>query len=316
MLNALLEWKATCAFARCSEESQLKLRELSKQWGQAPRRKGSGEAAQFNGWGAWWIRVNEPAPGSNAGPRVPIVWAVFESHMTSSGKVQRGESQSVCYKDQMFQSLAVARNPTALLWSYGHKAFHSALREIVNKETWSSFGKKEVRDEHGGAVIHADPDDSGANQAQTLATPGGWLWEPPLDDAPDIAARLTDDFLEYAYGELSDRQKVMCFYVSIGVGFSVIPLDDPAVQRAAGTRRFQALYEEAEPFSERLITLAKSRLKTDAMGDADVDPYDAMLLVRMLLRALIPKIKEWAEAENFPQPPFSRGNKSTDNLIP
>jgi hypothetical protein len=204
----------------------------------------------------------------------------------------------------MFQSLAVARNPAALLWSYGHKAFHSALREIVSKETWSNFGSKKAREVHGLTVVHASPDDDGPGEQRSGVKKGGWLWEPPLDDAPDIAALLNDDFLEYAFGEISGRQRVMCFFLWHDVGLSAIPLDHSSVRKAAGTKRFKAFYEEAEPLSHRLTILAKSRLKTGSMSDADVDPHEALLLVRMLLRALMPKINAWAEAENLPQPPF------------
>jgi hypothetical protein len=96
----------------------------------------------------------------------------------------------------------------------------------------------------------------------------------------------------------------MCFFVWHHVGLSNIPLGNPCVQKAAGTKRFQAFYEEVERLAHKLTILARSRLRTGSMGDADVDPYECLLLVKMLLRALMPKINAWAEAENFPQPLF------------
>jgi hypothetical protein len=309
MLEALLDWKKTCAYARCSEESRATLKKRTAEMVRKVR---------GNGWRDKWFRANEGS--REMGGTVPLGWHLFEAHMGGCRKAERNSQQKTAYKDDLFQRLEKADRPEDACWASVFGYFRSAVKDIVQKEV-TAITFPEARSERGRYVPYDENDKNSASSARTQGEVAELEKIAVLDDVldgmdilevqhdKDLEARLSDEFVDDAFGELSSRGKLIVYFRLHDVTLNRLPLGNPAVQRAAGTHRFQALYDDVRTLREKLFTLAKSRLKTDSMINSDIHPYECMLLAKMLLIAMLPKINAWAEAENLPRPPFLAGNE-------
>ena len=271
--------------------------------------------ARGNGWRDKWFRTNDGP--REVGPEVPLGWHLFEAHMTGCRKAERNSEQRTSYKDHLFEHLAKADQPERACWSAVFMYFREAVKEIVNKEvTAITFPEKSME---RGRYVPYEENSGSAPQTQIeiaeiegIAAQDGILWgmgviEEHSDE--DLRKFLSDDLLKYALGELNSREKLMIYFLQHEVTLNRIPFDNAAVQSAAGTKRFQVLYDDVKKLSEKLFQFSKSLLTTDKMIDSDVDTYECRLLVAMLLKVLLPEINKWAVAENLPQPPFFLGNK-------
>lgn len=297
MLEALLDWKRTCAFARCTEESQGTLR------------TGVGKMVvklRANGWTDKWFHANQSADG--AGGRVPLAWHVFESYMTSRHRLKADQAQGTVYKDWMFQILAAADDPAKACWRAVSTRLLSALKEIVRTEVTAvtfpddhkNKGTYEPIDGVAPAEGHLDEDaDLPGSDLLGSVTAGETAGE------EDLVRLVSDSFADYVLGDLDPRQKLILYFRAHEVSFNRIPFALPAVRRLADTARFQTLYASVKPLQDKLAGFAAARLQTEAMTPADVDPYEVLSVLQLLFKKLVPKINAWAEAENLPQPPFA-----------
>jgi len=239
--------------------------------------------------------------------------------MTRHRKVEADQGQSTSYKDWMFQRLAEAENPHNACWRAVETRLLSALKEIVRDEVTAVTFPDSA--EKRGAYVPYDKgvfesSETVKTQSEQAETEKNWGADEilggialQLGGDEDLERLLSDNLVDYAFAELEPRQKLILFFRQHEVRLNRIPFDNSTVREVAGTGRFQALYDEVDRIRDVLLNLAKSFLKTSTMSDADVDPYETMLLVKMLLKALMPKINDWAQAENLPHPPFFEGNK-------
>ncbi len=274
-----------------------------------------------NGWRDKWFRMNDLP--CRFDENVPLGWHLFEAHMGGSRKADRDLEQKTSYKDRLFQHLAKADKPENACWAAVFMYFREAVKQIVNEEV-TAITFPESRNERGTYVPYDESDKSPAYSARTqgevaeverigsqddIPTEMGFLVsheDEDEDEDEDLKRRVSGDLVTHVFQGLSSREKLIVYFLLHKVTLNRIPLDNPVVQSAAGTHRFQALYDDVKKLSAKLLTVAHSCLKTDYMRDANVnpDPYETLLLRKMLRRALMPKINAWAEAENLPQPPF------------
>jgi hypothetical protein len=290
MLEALLDWKKTCAFALCNEESQATLRSNTKALTKEVRK---------NGWTDKWFKSNQIKDYEPEG--VPVAWHMFEAYMTKRRAVVAGQGQGTVYKDWMFELLAHAECPEKACWNLVRTRFLSALKEIVNTEiTVVTFPDKHT--DRGSYVSYDEPVSEEGHACKGESLPDLGSVEPYND--VDLERLVSADSVQYAFKGLDDRQRTLLFFRLCGITLNRIPFDNDVACRLLRTRRFQGLYEVEREVRASLLEVAKSLLKTGTTKDSDIEPFEIMLLAKMLLMALTPKIREWAIAENLPQPSF------------
>ena len=217
--------------------------------------------------------------------------------MTSRRTLKRTDRETVAYKDRMFEALDSARSPAAVLWTYGYNAFLSALKEVVKSETWQKGGGR------------VEPEKPAGMEVESTATPSGWKWCSPVDEEVDLKHYLSEDFVQYAFGELDNRQRCVIFFLLNEVGLNDLRLKAERLVNLTGTARHQALYETKTQLSSCLTNLLRVRLAGEKRKVSDVDAWEVAILSKMLLPRLAAKCSEWAKENGLWDALFLPENK-------
>jgi hypothetical protein len=303
MLAALLDWKKTCAYVRCGQDSQEKLSKQSRYWVGTLRRK--------NGWTDKWFQSNEAEYESEkiydpSAPRVPLGWHVFESYMTSRRTIVAEPHEGAVYKDHMFKRISGAADLAAAFSRAGYYRMLSALKEVIKIEGFTVTYPDENKDKNNVRYVALTPENPDV--------PGmGMVVD--SDDEKDLSPLLTEEFISYVFDglNLTHRQRSVIFFSANNVTFSDERLREKAVTRLTGTESKTVLYDSFKSLSlslkNALSSEARKRLAGSKGNLGNVDPYEVAILSKMLLPRLAAKCSEWAKEQGLWAALFLPGNK-------